>query len=133
MFRRIDSPVCRDRHTLQLQEKLQQRPTTSAHLRELIYRSIKRKIGLFAAVEGRFGLLARLPLQVQHRKDLLDGVDLGTGDDAVCLAQRSHDRECRVEQCGLRDLQVAYDELPKRKTSEIAKQSPDEETGKATE
>ena len=60
--------------------------------------------------------LARLALQVQHRKDLLDGIDLVRCHDLVGLAERAHDGDGDREQHGVkRGFQGAEQKRRERK------------------
>ena len=76
---------------------MNQWPTTTTDLRELINGAVEIEARLLAAIECSLRILALFTVQVKHPKDLLDGIDLVAGNNAVGFGQRAHDRERCVE------------------------------------
>ena len=122
----IDTPVCGNRHALQLQEQLQQWTTTAADASELVDCGIEIEIGLLTAVEGGFSAFPILAVQVKHPEDLLDGFDLVAGNDLVGLAERAHDGKGRIEQLRLRHAKSADNRLLQYETGGVADDATDE-------
>ena len=122
---RVDVSVGGYRHELQLQEELHQGTTAAADAGKRVDRGVEIEIGLLAAGKSGLCLLALLATEPEHLERALHRLDLVAGDDAVGLAERAHDAECRVDELGLHDAQTAHHRLPEREACAVADEAAD--------
>lgn len=112
--------ISSDCHTLQLQKKLYERRTPATDSSKSIHRDIEVKIRLFPFAECSPGLTALLIIEAQHAKDLLNCLDLVASNDAVDLAERTHNGKHGFDQRRLRDSQSSDHESLQSLAGEMA-------------